>query len=589
MIGKTAKSAGKTLMAFRKNLGKKLAESVLSVLPIAALVIVAAFSVGGIDGGLIGLFAVGAVLLILGMGLFTLGADVAMMPMGGAVGAALSKSRKVWLAVIVCFVMGMLITVAEPDLQVLAGQLKSGEGVNTALIVAVAAGVGAFLVLSVLRTFFRIDLRYILIFFYVVVFILAAFVPDDFIAVAFDSGGVTTGPVTVPFLMSLGLGIAAVRGGKSNEEDSFGMIALCSIGPVLAVVILGLTGGAEVSASVETVPEIGSFADIMRAVANGLPYYLKEVAIALSPIVAVFLVFQFAAIRLPKDRLIRILIGIVYTYIGLSVFLTGVNVGFMPLGKTLGETIGGREYNWILVPIAAVMGALVVFAEPAVHVLNKQVEEITGGAISSRVMMAFLAVGVSVALALSMLRVITGVSIWYFLVPGYAIALLLTFFVPRVFTGIAFDSGGVASGPMTATFILPFAIGACTAGGGNIFTDAFGLVAFVAIAPLISVQILGLIYALKTRRVKALAAPSDEEVVDFGKTAGRASAGKRTVRRIKRIDATERRLEKKIEALRHKRERLTLTDESAAGAAHEAAEQTETTVSASDGKGESIE
>ncbi len=561
MIRKTAKAAKNSLVALRNSLSKKLKESVLSVLPITVLVIIVALSIGGVDGGIIGLFAVGAVLLILGMGLFTLGADVAMMPMGSAVGSTLSKSKKIWLIVLVCFVMGMLITIAEPDLQVLAGQLKSGEGVNTTLIIAVAVGVGAFLVLAALRTLFRIRLRYLLTGFYLLLFVLAAFVPDDFLAIAFDSGGVTTGPVTVPFLMSLGLGLAAVRGGQSSEEDSFGMVALCSIGPVLAVLILGLTGTADVSASVEEVPVINSFGDIMRVIGSGLPYYFREVAIALLPIVAVFLVFQFVAIRLPKERLIRILIGIVYTYFGLTIFLTGVNVGFMPLGKLLGETLGGRSYSWILIPLSAVMGALVVFAEPAVHVLNKQVEEITGGAISSRVMMTFLAVGIAAALALAMTRVLTGLSIWWILIPGYAISLLLTFFVPGIFTGIAFDSGGVASGPMTATFILPFAIGVCTAVGGNLFTDAFGLVAFVALAPLITIQILGLIYKIKTRRHAKPATAGDEEVVDFASAQFSAPApvrGRARIldKRIARLSAIERRVQRKLGTLRQRRESL---------------------------------
>ena len=540
-----------------RNLGKKLRESVMSIIPISALVIIIAFSIGGVDKGVIGMFAVGAVLLVLGMGLFTLGADIAMMPMGGAVGSTLSKSRKLWLIILACFVMGMLITIAEPDLQVLATQLSATSEPNMSLIIAVAAGVGAFLVMSVLKTFFRIRLRYLLVGFYGLIFLLAIFVPREFLAVSFDSGGVTTGPITVPFLMSLGVGIAAVRGGSSNSDDSFGMIALCSIGPVIAVMIMGISGASDVTIVNDGVPAVDSFGAIMRQFGIGFPHYLKEVAIALAPILVVFFIFQFTAIHLPKGQIIRILVGIVYTYVGLSIFLTGVNIGFMPLGRLLGETIGARSYNWILIPIAMVIGALVIFAEPAVHVLNKQVEEVTGGSITARTMLVFLAVGVSLALGLSMVRVLTGISIWYILLPGYGIALLLAFFVPDVMTGIAFDSGGVASGPMTATFILPFAMGACEATGGSVLTDAFGLVAFVALAPLITIQILGLIYKLKTRKAAVAEPVADEEIVDFDKpqTLKRLQKArpKRIDRQLARLMALQKRLQDKINTLQTKR------------------------------------
>lgn len=512
----------------RKNLLNKFSESLFSILPISVLVIIFAFIQPDIDGGTIGLFAVCTVLLIVGMGLFTLGADMAMMPMGQSVGAHLSKSKKIWLTIIVCFVLGVLVTIAEPDLQVLAEQLSSGDGKNTVLLYAVALGVGLFLVIFLLKTYIKIKLSYILTFFYAIIFILAIFVPKDFLASAFDSGGVTTGPITVPFLMSLGIGLASVRGGKSNSEDSFGMIAFCSIGPIMAVMIIGLSGTASVGVSESVAPVLGGFADIMREVGSGFPIYLKEVGIALLPIVGIFVLFQIFALKLPKEQIIKLVIGILYTYIGLVIFLTGVNIGFMPMGKALGASIAASSYKWILVPLGVVIGCCIVLAEPAVHLLNKQVEEITGGAISRKTMMVALAAGISILVGLGMVRVLTGISIWYFLLPGYGIALLLSYFVPPVFTGIAFDSGGVSSGPMTATFLLPFAMGACSAVGGNILTDAFGMVAFVAMAPLITIQLLGLIFKVKSsvgeRRLRlastadaelALVADADSGTVDF--------------------------------------------------------------------------
>jgi hypothetical protein len=409
---------------------------------------------------------------------------------------AKTKKNRRWLAFLIVFVIGLVITIAEPDLQVLASQLNS-----KALIYIVAGGVGLFLAVSVMRIFFRWKLRILLFAFYGLVFagaVVLQFVNPDFLAAAFDSGGVTTGPITVPFLLAFGIGISTVRSSKNAEDDSFGTVALCSVGPILAVIIMGLTktvsiGGSEAAAAPE------SAGAVFTAFGQGFLHNLGNVAIAVGPILAVFFLFQLINLRLPKSQIIRIIIGILYTYVGLTVFLTGVEVGFLPLGSLLGAQLASLEFNWILIPIGVAMGALIVLAEPAIHVLNKQVEEVTGGAISKKVMLVSLCIGVSAAVGLSMLRVVTGISIWWFLVPVYAVSLVLMFFVAPMFTGIAFDSGGVASGPMTATFLLPFAVGA--AADGRVFTDAFGLVAFVAMAPLITIQAVGLIFKLKTKRL----------------------------------------------------------------------------------------
>lgn len=477
-------------------LRSKLAEAVVSVLPITAIVLVLSWTVVPMSAGMLSLFLAGAVLLIVGMAFFTLGADISMMPMGEALGARLAGSRKLWLLILSAFILGVFITVAEPDLQVLADEVPGIP--NETLVITVAVGVGLFLVTALLRILFQKKLSYMLIGLYTVVLLIAVFAPDDYLAVAFDSGGVTTGPVTVPFILALGLGVSAVRAGKEAREDSFGLVALSSIGPILAVLLLTIfynTGNTYVAA--EPVVTVSSFAELLGEFAAQLPVYMKTVGIALLPIVAVFFFFQFTLLKLSRRRIIRMCVGLIYTYIGLTIFLTGVEVGFMPAGYYIGQVIAMEDFSWVLVPLGALMGFFVVMAEPAVHVLNRQVEEITDGSITGRSMLMTLAVGVAVSIGLSMLRVIYGFSIWWLVLPGYAAALAAMFFSPPVFTAVAFDSGGVASGPMAATFLLPFAIGACKALGGNVLTDAFGVVAMVALTPLITIQLLGMAYKRK--------------------------------------------------------------------------------------------
>ncbi len=496
-----------------RKLLEKIKESLSSVLPVTGIVILIHLLLSPMPGGTFALFLIGAVLLVLGMGLFTLGADLSMMPMGERVGAHLTKSKKLSILIPVCFLIGALITIAEPDLTVLAGQVPTVP--DAVLILTVAVGVGLFLVLALLRIIFRKSLQLLLIVFYGLVFVLAAFTPEEFLAAAFDSGGVTTGPITVPFTMALGIGVAAVRGGNSAQDDSFGLVTMCSIGPVLSMLLLGMfynagTGG---HTSVEAHNPSG-IGEILALFGEAIPEYLADVALALLPVVLFFLVFQILFLRLSRKRLLKMGVGLLYTFIGLVLFLTGVNVGFLPAGYTLGSRLGATAAGWII-PIGMVMGFFVVMAEPAVHVLNKQVEEITVGAISQRAMLLSLSVGVAVSIGIAMLRVVTGVSIWYFLLGGYAVALTLSFFVPKIFTAVAFDSGGVASGPMTAAFMLPFAMGACDALGGNILTDAFGLVAMVAMTPLITIQLLGVLYSIKLRRTVQAAEPEAEQIEIF--------------------------------------------------------------------------
>ena len=484
------------LQLYQKNLLEKLKESLGAVLPIIGIVLVLCFSIAPIPNSVLMTFVVGAVLLIIGMMFFTLGAEMAMTPMGERIGTKLTNTRKISVVIVLCFILGFIITISEPDLQVLAEQVPSIP--NYTLIIAVATGVGIFLVAAVLRMLFGIPLAHMLLILYPIIFILASIVPQDFLTVAFDSGGVTTGPMTVPFIMALGIGFSAVRSDKHAENDSFGLVALCSVGPILAVLLLGLLYHPGESGYEQTmIVKTDNSVEMWQLFQEGLPYYMKEMLISLLPIILFFFIFQIVSLHLHKKTLVKIIIGIIYTYIGLVLFLTGVNVGFMPAGNYLGQVIAGLSYPWIIVPIGMLIGYFIVKAEPAVYVLTEQVEELTSGAISAKAMGMSLSIGVAFSLGLAMVRVLTGISILWFLLPGYAVALGLTFSVPKIFTAIAFDSGGVASGPMTATFLLPFSMGACEALGGNVVTDAFGVVAMVAMTPLITIQILGLIYQIQ--------------------------------------------------------------------------------------------
>lgn len=486
---------------FQSKFKEKLVETLKAVFPILGIVLLLCFSIAPIPPSILLSFLIGAILLIVGMLLFNVGVELSMTPIGERVGSIMTRSKKLFVIILVSFIMGFVITISEPDLQVLAEQVPSIP--NMVLILAVAIGVGVFLIIALLRMLFGIPLSHLLVFFYAVVFALTLFVPGDFLAIAFDSGGVTTGPMTVPFIMAFGIGIASIRSDKHAADDSFGLVSLCSIGPILAVLILGMIFHPESTEAVsESIPIIDNTVDLWKLFSVEFPTYIEEMAVSILPIIVFFGIFQLIARDINKRTLIKIGIGLIYTSVGLVLFLTGVNVGFMPAGNYLGQTMAGLSYSWIIVPIGMIIGYFIVMAEPAVFVLTKQVEEMTSGAISAKSMGTSLSIGVSVSVGLAMIRVLTGISILWFLVPGYLIALVLTFFVPKIFTAIAFDSGGVASGPMTATFLLPFAMGACEALGGNIITDAFGIVAMVAMTPLITIQVMGTVFKLKENKLR---------------------------------------------------------------------------------------
>ena len=481
-------------------LKEKVTESLSAILPITAIVLLISIFITPVELDNIVMFTVGAVMLVFGMGFFQFGAEMAMTPLGEGIGASLSKTKSILITIIVSLIMGILITIAEPDLQVLATQVPSVP--NLTLILSVALGVGIFLVVAVLRTRFHINLSVILIVLYAAVLALSFFVPKDFLSVAFDSGGVTTGPITVPFIMAFGFGIASMEHSKDSTSDSFGLVALSSVGPILSVLILGCFFSPK--AAIDTMTEniaVATTRDVAKAFAYHLPKFAREVALSLLPIIAVFAVFQLISRRYNKHQMLKILVGFVYTFIGLVLFLCGVNVGFAPVGSVLGENLMAFKGGIIIIPIGILIGYYMVKAEPAIQILNTQIHTVTNGTISEKAIGQYMSVGVAVSVGISMIRIITGLPLQWVIVPGYAIALVMSLFVPKIFVGIAFDSGGVASGPMATTFLLPMAIGACKTAGGDLMADAFGVVALVALTPLIAIQFMGLQYKIKSRKV----------------------------------------------------------------------------------------
>ncbi len=506
-----------------KALAIKIHEALISVMPITLIVLVIVFTpLVSLSVTEITVFAVSAVFLVLGIALFNLGADIAMTPMGEHVGEGLTKSRKLGILLAVSFVMGLLITIAEPDLSVLAGQVSAVIN-GTMLIWFVGIGVGLFLLLGVLKIVLKKDITPFLLFFYMMLFAVASLLLEqnkgELLPLGFDSGGVTTGPITVPFIMALGIGIALTIGGRNADENSFGLIALCSVGPVLAVMILSLASGGD-SLTYE-IPDYSVEAHLGEKLWETIKEIMFDVGNSLILIIVSFGILQLLILRLPKRKLLKILIGICYTFVGLVIFLAAATTGFMSIGYKLGYQLAASG-NIPLTVFAFVIGMVVVLAEPAVHVLNQQVENVTGGSVTKREMMLALSIGVGVSIGLSVIRIIVGFSVLYYLIPGYLLSLGLSFFVPKLYTAIAFDSGGVASGPLTSSFILPMAIGACVSlnGADNVLSSAFGVVAMVAMTPLITIQSLGFkaVVSERVRRRIALSrimSADDEQIIYF--------------------------------------------------------------------------
>lgn len=487
-----------------RELTNKFKEVTLSVLPITLIVLILNFTIAPIEVDLVWRFIIGAIFIIVGLGIFLFGADLGIQPIGSLMGSALTKSKKIWIIVVFGFILGFFITIAEPDLQILAAQVSgvtSGAISKLNLLIVVSIGVGVLLVLGLMRIVLNIALSKILTILYGGIFLLSIFTSSGFLAISFDAAGATTGSMTVPFILALGLGVSSVKGGKESEEDSFGLVAIASTGPIISVLITSIFSKVEVSTGSLSYEGLGE-KGILLPYLHEIPKIFLEVAVALLPLLIIFCIFQVLFFKLTKKRFVKILKGVGYTFIGLVLFLTGVNAGFMEAGSAIGNAVASLDNNWILVPIGFLLGFTVIFAEPAVHVLNEQVEDVTSGFIKKKVILYALSIGVAVAVALSMIRImVPWINLWYYLLPGYFIAIIMSYRVQKIFVGIAFDSGGVASGPMTATFILAFAQGAAEAiEGANVLIDAFGIIAMVALTPLIAIQILGLIYKRKAMK-----------------------------------------------------------------------------------------
>ena len=473
---------------------KSLKETIYSVIPICFIVVIVSL-LFGINVSVIVSFIISSLFLIIGISLFTFGADTSMMLIGEKIGTKLIESRKISLILIITLIIGFIITLAEPDLKVFADQISSIP--STTLIIFVSIGVGIFLMIAAMKILFKFDLRAILLFFYTITFCLLLFVPSSFVPIAFDSSGVTTGPISVPFILALGVGLTSFRTDSNSKSDAFGLIALCSIGPKIAVLILGMlyTG----SNSYDTSIYLNSNPLIIQYV-NELLKCLKEVFVSLCPIIGLFIIFKLVSKNSFTNKQIKkVILGLVSTFLGLVIFLTSVNVGFMKTGFLIGQSFASSNYFYYIFPVTMLIGFLIVFAEPAIKILTEQVEDITDGSVSQNIMKITIALGVSIAIFFSIYRLIKGDSIIPYLLFSYILAFILMIWSPKMFTSASFDAGGSVCGPLTATFILPLVIGVCDVTHGNIMSDAFGLIAFIAMSPFITIQLLGIIFRIKTR------------------------------------------------------------------------------------------
>ncbi|MFA6860141.1 MAG: DUF1538 domain-containing protein [Clostridia bacterium] len=477
----------------------KLNDSLMSVLPIALIVIFLSITIVPVSAYDLTLFVISTIFLVFGMELFNRGTERSMLPMGENIGSNLSKSRKLTNFVICSLLFGFIITLAEPDLLVLAGQVLSIN--KWVFIIAVAIGVSIYMLIAVLRIIFQVKITYVLFITYFTIIVLMFFVPESLLAITFDAGAVTSGAISVPFILALGAGISAVRASKNSKDDSFGLIALTSAGPIIVTMILCLfiEPNVEVTRTVITESVNQNFINIFGDFGKAILDNMFEIFIILVPIALIFFVFNAKELKLPRSRIRKIVMGLIYTYLGLTLFLSGVSVGYLKLSSIIGYQIA-KNYDWLLIPLSLIFGLVIAFAEPAIQILNKKIEDITSGIIRKKVLFITLAIGISVSMVMAVCRVIFEINILYMILPCYALMCILLFFSPRIFSAIAFDSGGVASGSMSASFLLPFVIGICTALGNDIMVSVFGTIALVATVPILSLQCLGLIYKITKKR-----------------------------------------------------------------------------------------
>lgn len=460
---------------------------------------------------------VGYISVVFGQTLFLVGLDSSILPIGKLVGKSLIKLKKAVFIIFFGFLFGFLATVAEPALAVLARQANMIMPVinNTLFIWILSAGIGVFVGFALFRIIKNINIKLVFAALYIVLFLTIIFVPIEFVALAFDGSGATTGDVSVPFILALGMGVSSTMSRRKTNDDTFGIIGIASIGPIMAVFIYGIVlniinKGALPPAGVYDPGAAESFSAIITA-------NLSEVALALLPVLIVFLPFQFFLAKLPKKEFIKILLGSVTVYIGLLIFLSGIDFGFAFAGKYIGEVfldpIRPEWFKWLLLLIGFILGVAITLSEPAVTVLGDQLEEITNGHIKKMTIRMTLAIGIGFASLLAIVKILTQINILWFLVPLYAIALIMMKFTSPLFVCLAFDSGGVSGGALTSAFLTPLTLGiaqgvAFTAGGAaqSILTNGFGIIAFISVTPLITVQALEIVYDVRQKKHRKLMA-----------------------------------------------------------------------------------
>ena len=484
---------------------EKLREVLISVLPITVIVLILNFTLTPMSGSMIIRFLIGAAFIIVGLAVFLLGVDLGITPIGNHMGSFITKSNKLVIVVLAGMALGFFISIAEPDLHILANQVDSvtdGLIPKISIVIVVSIGIAVLLGTGLGRIVKGFPLYKLLTILYLIILVLSFFTSREFLAISFDASGATTGAMTVPFIMALAIGVTAMRkDSKASEKDSFGLVAVASTGAIISVMIMSIVFGTdEINGSV-TVAH-GGEPSLLLPFIREFPHVAAESALAVFPILAIFLICNIAAIKVKGRSLKRICIGLVYNWIGLTIFLVGVNAGFLDAGSYIGHYLAGNYGSAVLILVGFVIGLLTILAEPAVHVLTHQIETVTAGYVKRVYVLGALSIGVGCAVALSVIRIlIPELLLWHYLLPGYAICIGLMYFVPKLFVGIAFDSGGVASGPMTATFILTFTQGAAEyVEGADVMVEGFGVISMVAMTPIIALQILGLIFKIKTAK-----------------------------------------------------------------------------------------
>ena len=474
----------------------KIKEVTKTLVQDVMLVLIICFTIVDVGSDVLVRFLVGSVLLLIGLTIFLWGIDLAMNPIGEYMSREVATSKSPIKIAVLSFLLGFLITVAEPDLLILGNQVEEASGgtLSAFLIVyMVSIGVGILVTLGIFNLLRDKPLNRFMAVTYGMFLVLGIFVSQEFLAIAFDASGATTGALTTPFVLALSLGLSNIKGGKKAEENSFGLVGIMSAGPILSVMLLSIISGQK-----NIHGDAGEYIfqkGVIGPILNAVPYIFMESLLALLPITALFFIYNFTKFKIKKREMIGIIKGLVFSLLGLVIFLTAVNSGFMDMGRIIGMEIA-KTNKGLLIGTGFVLGLIVVLVEPAVHVLGEQIEEVTGGHIPVSLIRMTLSLGVGTAIALSMVRIVVPtVKLWYFLLPGFAIAVLLSFKSDPIFVGIAYDAGGVASGPMTATFVLALAQGAASSiETANVLVDGFGIIAMVAMAPVLSIMVLGTIF-----------------------------------------------------------------------------------------------